>query len=126
MLHFRYGICLIAVASLLGCAANPREALPGSIAQSVKESVTVVGQYSVWRSPSLQVSHYRTLFYGYDSVYYWLVARKSPKGGALYEMSIAADYGRDLRHYGAVKSADGPIRPMVNQQHDTEALPVFQ
>jgi hypothetical protein len=125
MLHFRYGICLIAVASLLGCAANPREALPGSIAQSMKESVTVVGQYSVWRSPSLQVSHYRTLFYGYDSVYYWLVARKSPKGGALYEMSIAADYGGDLRHYDAVKSADGSSRQTVNHRHDTERCQFF-
>jgi transcriptional antiterminator Rof (Rho-off) len=125
MLHFHYGMCLIAIVSLWGCAANPREASPGSIAQSVKESVTVVGQYSVWRSPALQVSHYRTLFYGYDSVYYWLVARKSPKGGALYEMSIAADYGGDLRHYDAVKFADGSIRPMVNQQHDTERCQFF-
>ena len=120
-----FGICFIALFSLWGCAANPREALPGSIAESVKESVTVVGQYSVWRSPSLQVSHYRTLFYGYDSVYYWLVARKSPKGGALYEMSIAADYGGDLRHYDAVKFPDNSIRPMVDQQHDTERCQFF-
>jgi len=125
MLHFHYGMCLIAVASLLGCAANLREALPGSIAQSVKESVTVVGQYSVWRSPSLQVSHYRTLFYGYDSVYYWLVARKSPKGGALYEMSIAADYGGDLRHYDAVKFADGSSCPTGSHRHDTERCQFF-
>lgn len=125
MLYFHYGMCLIAVASLLGCAANLREALPGSIAQSVKESVTVVGQYSAWRSPSLQVSHYRTLFYGYDSVYYWLVARKSPKGGALYEMSIAADYGGDLRHYDAVKFADGSSRLTGSHRHDTERCQFF-
>jgi len=125
MCHFHCAICLTALFSLFGCAENPREALPGSITQSVKESVTVVGQDFAWRGPTMQVRHYRTLFYGYDSVYYWLVARKSPKGGALYEMSIAADYGGDLRHYDAVKSADGSIRPMVNQQHDTERCQFF-
>lgn len=125
MLHSHNGMCLIAIVCLLGCAANPREALPGSIAQSVKESVMVVGQDFVWRGPALQIRHYRTLFYGYDSVYYWLVARKSPKGGALYEMSIAADYGGDLRHYDAVKFADGSSRPTGSHRHDTERCQFF-
>ena len=57
MLHFHYGMCLIVIVSLLGCAANPCEALPGSIAQSVKESVMVVVQDFVWRGPALRVSH---------------------------------------------------------------------
>ena len=125
MLHFHYGICLIATVSLLGCAPSPREALPSSIAQSVKESVMVVGQDFVWRGPALRVSHYRTLFYGYDSLDYWLNARKSPAGIVQYEMSFDADYGGDLRHYDAVKFADGSSRQAINHRHDTERCQFF-
>ena len=125
MLHFHYGMCLIAIVSLLGCAPNPRESLPSSIAQSVKESVMAVGQDFIWRGPALRVSHYRTLFYGYDSVDYWLNARKSPAGSVKYEMSFAADYGGDRRHYDAVKFGDGSSRQTVNHRHDTERCQFF-
>ncbi len=125
MLHFHYGMFLIAIVSLLGCASNPREALTGSIAQSVKESAMVVDQDFVWRGPALRVSHYRTLFYGYDSVDYWLNARKSPAGSVKYEMSFVADYGGDLRHYDVVKFADGPSRQTVNHRHETERCQFF-
>ena len=125
MLHFHYGMCLIAIVSLLGCVANPREALPSSIEQSVKESVTVVGQDFVWRSPALQVRHYRTLFYGYDYVDFWLNARKSPAGSVKYEMFIDADYGGDLRHYDFIKFEDGSSRQTLNHRHDTDRCKFF-
>jgi hypothetical protein len=44
--------------------------------------------------PALRVSHYRTLFYGYDSVVYWLNARKSPAVIVQYKMSIKIGLGR--------------------------------
>ena len=123
--HFLYGICVAALVSLLGCAVNPREASPDSFAQYVKASVRVVGQDSEWRGPVLQVRHYRTLFYGYDSVDYWLVARKSPTQSDLYELLIRADYGGELRHYDTVKFADGSNRPTINRQHNTERCQFF-
>ncbi len=79
----------------------------------------------VWRAPELEVRHYRTLFYGYDTVYYRLAAQKSPSGGLRYQLSIDAHYGGDLRHYEAVKFADGSSRPLDRRQHDTERCQFF-
>ena len=60
MQNFHYGICFITVVSLSGCAVNPQEASPDSIAQSVKESAMVIGQDFVRRGRALRVSHYRS------------------------------------------------------------------
>ena len=125
MPNFRQGICLIAFFSLFGCATHLREASPDSIAQAVKQSMLVDGNDFVWRGPELQVHQYRTLFYGYDTVYYRLVARKPPSGGPRYQVSIDAYYGGDLRHYDAVKFANGSSRPMGSNRHDTERCQFF-
>ena len=87
--------------------------------------MTYNGNIFVWRGPALRVSHYRTLFYGYDSVDYWLNARKSLAGSVKYEMSFDADYGGDLRHYDAVKFADGSSHQTINHRHDTERCQFF-
>jgi len=87
--------------------------------------MTYDGKYFVLRGPALRLSHYRTLFYGYDSVDYWLNALKSLAGSVEYEMSIDADYGGDLRHYDAVKFADGSSRQTLNHRHDTERCQFF-
>ena len=118
-------ICLIALFSLFGCAANLRQASPDAIAQTVKKSMMDAGNDIVWRAPELQISHYRTLFYGYDSVYYRLGARKSPKGDILYQLSIDAQYGGNLRHYDAIKFANGTSRPLVSQSHQTQRCQFF-
>jgi hypothetical protein len=83
------------------------------------------GKNFLWHGPALRVSHYRTLFYGYDSVDYRLNASKSIASSLKYEMSIDADYGGDLRHYDAVKFADGSSRQTVNHRHETERCQFF-
>jgi hypothetical protein len=120
-----WGICFVVLIDLFGCTANPRSSSSGSIAQTVKESMAYDGKNFLWRGPALRVSHYRTLFYGYDSVDYWLNARKSPSGSVKYEMSIDADYGGDLRHYDAVKFGYGSSRQTLNHRHDTERCQFF-
>ncbi len=126
MLYLKFVICLIVLCSLCGCAANLRQASPDAIAQTVKKSMMDAGNDIVWRAPELQISHYRTLFYGYDSVYYRLGARKSPKGDdILYQLSIDAQYGGSLRHYDAVKFANGTSRPLVSQSHQTQRCQFF-
>ena len=87
--------------------------------------MTYNGNIFVWRGPALRVSHYRTLFYGYDCVDYWLHARKSPALSVKYAMSFDADYGGDLRHYDVVKFADGSSRQTVNHRHDTKRCQFF-
>lgn len=120
-----HGVSLIALFSLFGCAPPLREASPESIGQAVKQSKTAAGNGFAWSGPELQVSHYRTLFYGYDKVYYRLLAKKPPTGGVVYQLWIDAHYGGDIRHYAAFKFANGSSRPAVGQRHDTERCQLF-
>ena len=113
--------------SLLGCTDNLRDATSVSIAQTVKKSVSTDGKQFQWLAPELQVSHYRTLFYGYDSIYYRLVAQKpsAADAGYQYQVSIDAHYGGSLRHYDAIRFADGSSRKLGFHSHDTERCQFF-
>jgi hypothetical protein len=80
-----------------------------------------------WFAPELRVSHYRTLFYGYDTVDYRLAVSEHPKNKANsgFRLLVDAHYGGGVRHYDFVKLPDAFIREVSHKQHDAERCQIF-
>jgi len=125
--EFHYSIGLIVFLGLVGCTGNIRKESSSSIAQSVTHTSMPGGEGLAWVGPELQVQHFRTLFYGHDTVYYRLAAREpsTTPGIPVYHMLIDAHYGGNLRHYDVVKFADGTLRPTADHQHGAERCQFF-
>jgi hypothetical protein len=112
---------------IYGCTQNVREQSPDAIAGSVKH-ISRPGQPNLaWFAPELHISHYRTLFYGYDTVDYRLAAPEHPetKTNRSFRLLVDAHYGGNLRHYDFAKMPDASIREVVHDQHDTERCQIF-
>lgn len=127
MANFRYCMCLAVVSVLAGCTGYVRNESPGCIARSVKQGPTPDGKGTAWFGPEMEQRRYRTLFYGYDVVYYRLAAQKPPGSSAIptYRLLIDAHYGGNLRHYDLAKFADGSSRATADRQHTAERCQFF-
>ena len=104
-------VCLAAIIQILGCAENVREDSPETIAGSVKHISRLDKQALAWFAPALHQSHYRTLFYGYDTIDYRLAAPEYPETkNEGFRLLIDASYGGDVRHYDFARLADNSTR----------------
>jgi len=119
-------VCLAAIIQILGCAENVREESPETIAGSVKHISRLDKQALAWFAPALHQSHYRTLFYGYDTIDYRLAAPEYPETkNDGFRLLIDSSYGGDVRHYDFAKLADNSTRVINHHQHDIERCQVF-
>ena len=111
----------------VGCVENVRDESPDAIAGSVKHVSRLDKQDLTWFAPELHLSHYRTLFYGYDTIDYRLAAPEYPqtKTNDGFRLLIDASYGGDIRHYDFARLADDTTRVINHHQHDIERCQVF-
>lgn len=121
------GVFLAASIGISACTPNVREQSPDAIAGSVKH-VTSLGQPELaWLAPELHISHFRTLFYGYDTVDYRLAAPEHPGNNENpgFRLLVDAHYGGNLRHYAFAKMPDASTREVSHKQHDVERCQIF-
>ena len=120
-------VFLAAIIQVVGCVENVRDESPDAIAGSVKHVSRLDKQDLTWFAPELHLSHYRTLFYGYDTMDYRLAAPEYPrtKTNDGFCLLIDASYGGDIRHYDFAKLADDTTRVINHYQHDIERCQVF-
>ena len=119
---------LVVVIGLPGCIRNVRDQSPHAIEQSVSRIPSTPGKVGLaWIAPELHASHYRTLFYGYDTVDYRLAANEHAKTSANDSLLVLFDvnYGGDVRHYEFAKMPDNSIRELSHRQHDAVRCQVF-
>jgi hypothetical protein len=118
---------LAAIMQVAGCTVNVREQSPDAIADSVKHVSTPDQPDLAWFAPELHISHYRTLFYGYDTVDYRLAApeHSGTKTNSGFRLLIDAHYGGNRRHYDFAKMSDVSTREVTHHQHDTERCQIF-
>ena len=111
----------------VGCVENVQDESPDAIASSVKHVSRLDKQDLTWFAPELHLSHYRTLFYGYDTLDYRLAASEYPetKTNDGFRLLIDASYGGDIRHYDFARLADDTTRVINHHQHDIERCQVF-
>jgi hypothetical protein len=121
-------IALLAVTlQISGCADTIRDDSADDIAEQVKQVSTPDKQGLSWFAPELHISHYRTLFYGYDTLDYRLTAPvfSENKTNDSFRLLIEANYGGDQRHYDFARLADESTRGINLQQHRTERCQIF-
>jgi hypothetical protein len=117
--------------NLTACTENIRGASPEEIEKLIKQEVTPDKSGYVWTAPELQVQHYRMLFYGYNTVNYWLTATKSnlsTTNNTRFRLLIDANYGANpgrQRNYSLAKSGDGVIWPLTNINRETGRCQFF-
>lgn len=127
---FRNITCSVFIAATIGisgCAQNVREQLPDAIAESVKYVSRPDQPDLAWYAPELHISHYRALFYGYDTLDYRLAAPEQPvnKAKPSYRLLVDAHYGGNVRHYHFVKMPDASTREVSHEQHGAERCQIF-
>lgn len=122
-----YAAFLAAIVQVSGCTQNVRGQSPEAIADAVKHVSTPDQPDLAWFAPELHISHYRTLFYGYDTVDYRLAAPEhaETKTNSGFRLLIDAHYGGNPRHYDFAKMADASTREVIHDQHDTERCQIF-
>lgn len=120
-------LVLVVTIAISSCTQNVREQSPNKIADSVKHISRAGYPDFAWFAPELHVSHYRTLFYGYDTVDYRLAAPEHPKikANSGFRLLVDAHYGGNVRHYDFVKLPDASIREVNHKQHDAERCQIF-
>jgi len=118
---------LIMIIQFMGCVENIREASSDTIAASIKQVPRSDKQHLAWFAPELQVSNYRTLFYGYDTVEYRLAGSGDTKNrmNHVFRLLIEAQYGGNVRHYAFAKLSDKSTLEINHYQHDTEECKIY-
>lgn len=116
-------VLIAAIIQVTGCTENVREESPDIIAGTVKYD----SKLNTWFAPELHQRHYRTLFYGYDTIDYRLAASKYPETDKNdgFRLLIDANYGGDVRHYAFARLADESTRVINDYQHETERCQIF-
>lgn len=120
-------VFLAVVMHILGCANNIRGESADTIAEQVKRVSTPNKQGLAWFAPELHISHYRTLFYGYNTLDYRLAAPEHPETAANggFRLLIDASYGGNIRHYDFARLADLSTRIINHREHDVERCQLF-
>ncbi|MDD2658430.1 MAG: hypothetical protein PHY54_01960 [Methylococcales bacterium] len=122
--NIRNAFFLAVFMQISGCAGNVREESADTVAERVKHVSTANKQGLAWLAPYLHLSHYRTLFYGYDTVDYRLAAPETTANGG-FRLLIDASYGGNLRHYDLARFPDLSTRVISHRQHDVERCQLF-
>jgi hypothetical protein len=123
--------CSTALLSLMiqitGCTDNIREESAVMIAEQVKPMSNPDGRGLTWFAPDLHISHYRTLFYGYDTLKYRLTSPENQEARTSegFRLLIDAAYGGNLRHYDFARWANASTRIIDHLQHVVERCEVF-
>ncbi len=122
--HLIDGLCLMML--LCSCADNIREQSADEIAGRVARSPQTNAQGFLWHAPDLYSSQYRTLFFGYDTLKYHLLATEHPESqDSAFRLLVQANYGGNLRHYELAKFADQSTRTLSPLQHFAERCQLF-
>jgi hypothetical protein len=110
------GLCFT-VFYLTGCANNSA-LISKEIEYGIKNE-SFEG-YEILTAPELQTSHFRTLFYGYDTVYFRLRATKTerPSSKIFYQLLVDANYGGPVRQYKQARYIDGASYQSSKLDHD--------
>ena len=124
-IFFRLAVILVLMQVLAGCTENVRGASPQIIEKLVKTEADSISGKPVWFAPELQVRHFRTEFYGYNTVYYRLMALGTDQPGKTsFRLIIDANYGGAERRY-ELALIDGASYPTDHLRHDTERCQLF-
>jgi len=119
--HLIVAFCLTLLLS--SCADNIREQSADEIAGRIARSPKPDAKGFSWSAPDLYSSQYRTLFFGYDSLKYHLLAREHQNNA--FRLLVQANYGGALRHYELAKFADQSTRSLSPLQHFAERCQLF-
>jgi hypothetical protein len=124
---FCYGAFITAIICISGCAENIRRGSADMIATRVTHVAAPDKLGLSWFAPTLHLSRYRTLFYGYDTVDYYLAAPQNHNKGAdkRFFLLIDARYGGNVRQYGAAELSKNSALPLRHLQHETERCQFF-
>ena len=107
----------LAALALGGCALDPKTASPPEIAANTDYRQNPQRQQH-WKGPEIINRRYRSLFYGYDTVYSRLAAQREANGETSYQILIDVFYGdRNKRDYSQVKLANGSVLPVHTREH---------
>lgn len=119
-------ISLFSIICLAGCATGASTLTAKEVENHIKVEI-MAGGNKVWIAPELQTRHFRTFFYGYDTVYYRLKANKSEKlpNDPVYHLLIDANYGGPERHYVLAKSVEGTSYVSNNLNHEILRCQIF-
>ena len=112
-LNISCAACVTAAIVISGCTQNIREQSPNTIAGSVKHVSRPDQPELAWFAPKLHISHYRTLFYGYDTVDYRLAAPEHPENDVNRVFRLLVD--GNLRHYDFAKMPDASTRDVIHE-----------
>ncbi|MDD4915941.1 MAG: hypothetical protein PHW13_12990 [Methylococcales bacterium] len=114
--------------SCAGCGVDVRDAPSAEIRDLVtRQEAGSSSRENVLIAPELQVRRFRMRFYGYDTVYYYLLAETSEQNPAVpvYYLVIDANYGGRARHYETLKTAGAVSNPANHLRHDTVRCQIF-
>ena len=119
-----FAVSLAFLFFISGCAQNTLS-ISSKARQEVEKSAD--DDRLIWKAPELQSRKFRALFYGYDTLYYRLVAFTS--GGQSshfsYRLIIDSHYGRVLRHYERARAGNGQEFPISLLNHSIERCQLF-
>jgi hypothetical protein len=115
---------LTSIMYISGCAENVREESADTIAERVKHVSTPDKPGLTWFAPELHISHYRTLFYGYNSIDYRLAGPETTTNDGS-RLLFDASYGGNIRHYDFARLANESTRVIRHHQHDIERCQLF-
>ncbi|WP_156829904.1 hypothetical protein [Methylovulum miyakonense] len=115
---------LAATLHISGCAENIREA-PANIITNYTEHLAAPDDKGfAWFAPELHNSHYRPLFFGYDTLDYRLAAPEHADGNNV-SLLFKVSYGGDVRHYDITKDAEGTSHTIKQLKHHAVRCQLF-
>jgi len=119
-------IILIAVIYISGCAENIRDESADNIVGRVEHRL-MPDEGLTWFAPELFISHYRTLFYGYNTIEYRLAASEHPESkiNDSFQILINVNYGGKVRHYDFARFTDLSTRPIKQHNHAVVRCEIF-
>lgn len=89
---------LAAILHISGCTENIREAPANIITKATEHFAAPDDQGLAWFAPELHSSHYRTLFFGYDTLDYRLAAPGQADGN-----NVSLLLGFEVQRYENVR-----------------------
>ncbi|MFA5984346.1 MAG: hypothetical protein WC782_10050 [Methylococcaceae bacterium] len=128
-LHLGWRLILLFPLLIAGCTQLSGDLPSAAKTQEIKLAAMLDQPAEVLRAaPELNISHYRTLFYGYDTIAYRLAAAEVPENKVPKDLRLLVDarYGGNPRHYALAKINDAPQTHKISlYQHETERCQIF-
>jgi len=115
---------MIGILSINGCALDAKNASIPEVSAATEHHVD--SQQQQWNGPELISRRYRTLFFGYDTVYYRLSAKQATNATPQYQLLIDINYGsKTKRDYSLAKLTADKILPITTRNHETMRCDFF-